>query len=70
MLQKYRQSIAFPYFDEDGKMNPALEGRQVTLTVGVGYPGSKVSDIYIGGAVFQISNKDIEKAMTDVPQTF
>jgi hypothetical protein len=45
------------------KMNPELLGKTVQLNVTIGYPGSRVSDLWIGGVKVSLDNDALFKAM-------
>lgn len=50
--------------DEDlsAPFHPEDQGRIVCIVVTVGYPGSKITDITIGNAKFQVANEDLRMA--------
>jgi hypothetical protein len=50
-------------FTSDMKMLREMAGRTITLTVRVGYPGSRVSDLMFGDQRVQINNSAIANAI-------
>lgn len=48
-----------------GPANPAHQGARIELSVIVTYPGSRVSDVLIGGQKFQIPNEALRRAMEE-----
>ena len=51
-------------FTDDMKMRPEMAGRDITLTLRIGYPGSRVSDFMVGDFLLQLDNDLIAKAMS------
>lgn len=58
---KYGQPVHCD-LDERGRMPADMQGETLMLAVRVGYPGSRVSDIYIGGSLVMVNNADIRLA--------
>ncbi len=58
------KGIAVVHFDLDSKgaANPGIAGCGIPLMVIVGYPGSKITDLLIGGYKVQIPNEAIKAA--------
>jgi hypothetical protein len=40
-----------------------LAGREITIKVKIGYPGSKVTDLLIGGHKVQVPNEALREAV-------
>lgn len=55
-------------YGDTPRMVPAASGQMVTLDARIGYPGSRVSDLFIGGHKVQIPNAAILKAATEARQ--
>jgi hypothetical protein len=43
-------------------LDPETQGGYVMIAVQIGYPGSRISDIYIGNGLVQVNNSDLRRA--------
>lgn len=57
------------HIDGEGPMRPESHGQVIHLAVVIGYPGSKISDILIGGHKVQVPNEALRLAAKEHDDT-
>lgn len=61
-------SVSIIHIDGDGPMAPEAEGYYVTLLARITYPGSRTTDILLGGHKVEIPNAALRQASADHDQ--